>query len=82
MFRRFNEAAGIHRRKRGRYSTSATPTSVNRFNEAAGIHRRKLGNRQAVGMNRVSVSFNEAAGIHRRKQLEARRYRIDKQMLQ
>ena len=36
----FNEAAGIHRRKRRHVSiTSLTPCSS--FNEAAGIHRRK-----------------------------------------
>ena len=37
---RFNEAAGIHRRKPGaRYRLSCAP--YRSFNEAAGIHRRK-----------------------------------------
>ena len=36
----FNEAAGIHRRKRGLLEAIPTPT-VPSFNEAAGIHRRK-----------------------------------------
>ena len=38
----FNEAAGIHRRKRG-YDGGAGLVRAARFNEAAGIHRRKLG---------------------------------------
>ena len=62
----FNEAAGIHRRKRTvpRAQRSATTT---RFNEAAGIHRRK---HVAIFCAVVpcSMGFNEAAGIHRRKQ--------------
>ena len=37
---RFNEAAGIHRRKR-RPSGRKQRTTARRFNEAAGIHRRK-----------------------------------------
>ena len=37
---RFNEAAGIHRRKR-RVSSSTPYSCSARFNEAAGIHRRK-----------------------------------------
>ena len=36
---RFNEAAGIHRRKRPIKRTTATVAAG--FNEAAGIHRRK-----------------------------------------
>ena len=40
MFERFNEAAGIHRRKRtGRANKANRGTAC--FNEAAGIHRRK-----------------------------------------
>ena len=38
--RRFNEAAGIHRRKRC-IPTRAVAAPITRFNEAAGIHRRK-----------------------------------------
>ena len=37
----FNEAAGIHRRKR-RYRRWSPDRALSRFNEAAGIHRRKL----------------------------------------
>ena len=37
---RFNEAAGIHRRKPPRWARSSRPRTI-RFNEAAGIHRRK-----------------------------------------
>ena len=37
----FNEAAGIHRRKR--YFASFTGKAKSSFNEAAGIHRRKRG---------------------------------------
>ena len=37
---RFNEAAGIHRRKVGRGGGKAWPRPG--FNEAAGIHRRKV----------------------------------------
>ena len=37
---RFNEAAGIHRRKRASKPRRAAP-ATRRFNEAAGIHRRK-----------------------------------------
>ena len=42
--RRFNEAAGIHRRKRleARLWTTRHRCDAGRFNEAAGIHRRKL----------------------------------------
>ena len=42
----FNEAAGIHRRKRERAQPSAGipwRLTSHRFNEAAGIHRRKPG---------------------------------------
>ena len=62
---RFNEAAGIHRRKR-RQRGFARPGDGPRFNEAAGIHRRK----PVIGAALVAAlpSFNEAAGIHRRKQ--------------
>ena len=73
----FNEAAGIHRRKR----LSSTDAC---FNDAAGIHRRKLrfmargGFNEAAGIHRRKLDtwieyadlhgrFNEAAGIHRRK---------------
>ena len=38
----FNEAAGIHRRKRVVRRASTAPSE--RFNEAAGIHRRKRAN--------------------------------------
>ena len=38
---RFNEAAGIHRRKHAAPNTTYLRTT-DRFNEAAGIHRRKL----------------------------------------
>ena len=40
---RFNEAAGIHRRKRPRRLRTRKRTTTRRFNEAAGIHRRKHG---------------------------------------
>ena len=66
--RRFNEAAGIHRRKRrdsGR--TLITKARPGRFNEAAGIHRRKLAARTSDGVRPQEKHFNEAAGIHRRK---------------
>ena len=39
---RFNEAAGIHRRKLFRRGCHRRPPA-RRFNEAAGIHRRKHG---------------------------------------
>ena len=42
----FNEAAGIHRRKRG-CGRRAVGTN-GRFNEAAGIHRRKQGSGASV----------------------------------
>ena len=60
---RFNEAAGIHRRKRTIADNPIYRFSC--FNEAAGIHRRKhlLAARQGTPLSR----FNEAAGIHRRK---------------
>ena len=61
---RFNEAAGIHRRKL--MQASNKHCQVSGFNEAAGIHRRKL----TTWMKMKSVlwlRFNEAAGIHRRK---------------
>ena len=60
----FNEAAGIHRRKRAHLAARVTAGS-GRFNEAAGIHRRKpTPSRAKPGQAR---RFNEAAGIHRRK---------------
>ena len=65
---RFNEAAGIHRRK-PRFA-EPQPVAVHRFNEAAGIHRRKqdlLGGTLLVKMR----CFNEAAGIHRRKRRQS-----------
>ena len=60
---RFNEAAGIHRRKRVARVLGEGTTEC--FNEAAGIHRRKPAwtRRAVTGRPR----FNEAAGIHRRK---------------
>ena len=66
---RFNEAAGIHRRKRASGSGQALGDRQG-FNEAAGIHRRKPAQhdvRAATGLFR----FNEAAGIHRRKHVKA-----------
>ena len=64
---RFNEAAGIHRRKLT--ASYSLPISSHRFNEAAGIHRRK---RRAKMLGGVTlVGFNEAAGIHRRKRAGA-----------
>ena len=64
---RFNEAAGIHRRKhRDRQDTF--PAKCWSFNEAAGIHRRKRGDkRRACAPPQPDGRFNEAAGIHRRK---------------
>ena len=59
----FNEAAGIHRRKRLRASVSLRAKSC--FNEAAGIHRAETD----FCISRVNIlvmGFNEAAGIHRR----------------
>ena len=68
---RFNEAAGIHRRKPPR-RRRPPPSPARGFNEAAGIHRRK----PAKGGWHASADhprFNEAAGIHRRKrELHAR----------
>ena len=62
---RFNEAAGIHRRKL-LDGHIAGPAETDSFNEAAGIHRRKR--RSVGGRSRYRwVRFNEAAGIHRRK---------------
>ena len=65
----FNEAAGIHRRKRrGRQRIPPPPDAG--FNEAAGIHRRKpssVGGDCGTGI----TGFNEAAGIHRRKHEKA-----------
>ena len=61
---RFNEAAGIHRRKLRPYGRSLATTR--RFNEAAGIHRRKRAPDQRLRFMRHH-GFNEAAGIHRRK---------------
>ena len=60
----FNEAAGIHRRKRRRGSDRRRPGTG--FNEAAGIHRRKP--RSSRRPAHRLPGFNEAAGIHRRKQ--------------
>ena len=61
----FNEAAGIHRRKRQPGTGQGRPGQPD-FNEAAGIHRRKP--EQAGGTARRPTGyFNEAAGIHRRK---------------
>ena len=62
--RRFNEAAGIHRRKRVTAGTVNARESC--FNEAAGIHRRKR-RRVRRQSTRLAARFNEAAGIHRRK---------------
>ena len=62
---RFNEAAGIHRRKR-RTASSISGMALRSFNEAAGIHRRKQC-QQARPPIRLTTGFNEAAGIHRRK---------------
>ena len=45
---RFNEAAGIHRRKPGR--ARRTSGSSPGFNEAAGIHRRKHGMERTLGV--------------------------------
>ena len=39
---RFNEAAGIHRRKLRNVRSAARVAEAYCFNEAAGIHRRKL----------------------------------------
>ena len=48
----FNDAAGIHRRKRGTGSGQSSCFSL-RFNEAAGIHRRKHGGHM-VGLHLVT----------------------------
>ena len=61
----FNEAAGIHRRKRSPQSRAFVPPCL-RFNEAAGIHRRKPTSGGCPPL-RAHRCFNEAAGIHRRK---------------
>ena len=45
--RRFNEAAGIHRRKQ-RFPPAGVKPFHQGFNEAAGIHRRKLGDADQV----------------------------------
>ena len=62
---RFNEAAGIHRRKRDWRSCRYSGTTTG-FNEAAGIHRRKRAELVISGVHDL-LGFNEAAGIHRRK---------------
>ena len=65
---RFNEAAGIHRRKRTDRAEYALQKPSTRFNEAAGIHRRKPAAPSVRDVpRRSSDRFNEAAGIHRRK---------------
>ena len=63
---RFNEAAGIHRRKPSMTGVCRRPARK-RFNEAAGIHRRKHRPQVMQRWHRSSTGFNEAAGIHRRK---------------
>ena len=67
LHHRFNEAAGIHRRK-PRRTAPGTRCSLGCFNEAAGIHRRKP-LRGVVGISLIPRCFNEAAGIHRRKRI-------------
>ena len=66
---RFNEAAGIHRRKQ--ITVTGRGTLFKRqpgFNEAAGIHRRKpAGKDSQRTLIPTAQGFNEAAGIHRRK---------------
>ena len=62
---RFNEAAGIHRRKHLEAGNDVRLGDLG-FNEAAGIHRRKPLQRQRSS-RRTAWRFNEAAGIHRRK---------------
>ena len=61
----FNEAAGIHRRKR-RPVTAKWTGPQQGFNEAAGIHRRKRDAADST-LYAYDLRFNEAAGIHRRK---------------
>ena len=62
---RFNEAAGIHRRK-GESDRAGGADIEHGFNEAAGIHRRKDPCWRAWSCWTGS-GFNEAAGIHRRE---------------
>ena len=53
---RFNEAAGIHRRKPTSQPV-ATSSLPSRFNEAAGIHRRKPGRRPDGDVERLVASM-------------------------
>ena len=53
----FNEAAGIHRRKRRRRDGMTITAEMRRFNEAAGIHRRKLGRLAAGAVHRDRASM-------------------------
>ena len=72
--RRFNEAAGIHRRKPGR-ELQATPTRYLGFNEAAGIHRRKRLRRATRARLSFSASMRppEFTGGNRWRSMDCRK---------
>ena len=60
---RFNEAAALHRGKRGGFMTLLSAPFG--FNEAAALHRGKL--RLRTHRNTGGSRFNEAAALHRGK---------------